>query len=77
VSQGDDVFEGSNYNAASQRNVRNVSLPGLNPKRSILMQNGSAIMNQKYAGQPGYPKKVNKIQNDFLRRGNGRGGSPT
>jgi len=41
------------------------------------MQNGSAIMNQNYAGQPGYPKKVNKIQNDFLRGGKGRGGSPT
>jgi len=27
VSQADDIFEGANY--ASQRHVRNVSLPGL------------------------------------------------
>ena len=34
-------------------------------------------MNEKYAGEPGYPKKVNKLQTNFLRRGYGRGGSPT
>lgn len=34
VTQGDDVFDGSNY--ASTRQVRNVSLPGIQSKRSIL-----------------------------------------
>lgn len=32
---------------------------------------------QKYAGQPGYPARQVEVKSNFLRKGQGRGGSPT
>ncbi len=31
----------------------------------------------QYAGEPGYPEKVRQIQSNFLKKGEGRGGSST
>ena len=52
----------------SNRNLRNGSLPGMS--RSLLQQNGSNIMK-------GGPRRQIQIQTQFLRKGMGRGGSPT
>lgn len=57
-------------------------MPGVGG-RSLLSQNGSTILgaqsnfNLKYAGQPGYPTRQVEIKSNFLRKGQGRGGSPT
>lgn len=66
----------------SSAHLRNGSMPGAGG-RSLLSQNGSTIVgaqsnfNLKYAGQPGYPERQVMIKSNFLRKGQGRGGSPT
>ena len=52
----------------SNRNLRNGSLPGIS--RNLLQQNGSSIIS-------GAPIRQIKVQNQFLRKGMGSGGSPT
>ena len=54
--------------------ARNSSVSGIGTSKSYLSKNGAMIMNDNF---PPIKERKIEVKTNFLRRGQGRGGSPT